>query len=184
MATEEESPQAEIRALKKEIRALKKDLVKSRGDQKKDDVHLRTFFESRGAMRGLLEVVSGDDIRHLRVNRDVADFIGLTPDAVQGKLGSELGEPPDRIRLFIQNCKKSEETGEPARFEFNSFVDNRWFLSTVNYLGTKKGGFPLFSFVTLDITSRKNIEEKNRQLLEEIIREKKTAGIPHQQYQR
>ena len=173
MATKEESPQAEIRALKKEIRALKKDLVKSRDNQNEDDVYLRTFFESRGAMRGLLEVVSGDDIRHLRVNRDVADFIGFTPDAVQGKLGSELGEPPELIRLFIKNCKKSEETGEPARFEFHSSSDNRWFLSTVHYLGTPKRGLPLFSFVTLDITSSKNIEEKNRQLLEEIIREKK-----------
>ena len=173
MATKEESPQAEIRALKKEIRTLKKDLAKSRENKKEDDEHFRIFFESQGTMRGLLEVVSGDDIRHLRVNRDVADFIGLTPGAVQGKLGSELGEPPELIHLFIQHCKKSEETGRPVAFEFHDVRNNHWYLSTVSYLGTPNKVVPLFSYVIIDITSRKQIEDRNRQLLEEITREKK-----------
>ena len=54
---------------------------------------LRSFFDAPGLMRGIVEVVSEVDVRHVADNEVTAGFLGLSPEAMRNKLGSELESP-------------------------------------------------------------------------------------------
>jgi PAS domain S-box-containing protein len=121
---------------------------------------LRSFFDSSGAMRGIVEVIAEDDVRHITDNAVTASFLGLTPEAMKNKRGSELGEPPDILRKWIGHYTESRKSGKPETFEY---FDKRgktgaWLLATVCYLGTPPHGYPRFTYVVLDITESKRAE--------------------------
>jgi PAS domain S-box-containing protein len=121
---------------------------------------LRSFFDSAGVMRGIVEVIDGDDVLHITDNKVTASFIGLTPEAMKNKRGSELGESPDLLRIWVDHYTKSRKTKKPVTFEY---ADTRgkqevWLLVTVSYLGTPPHGNPRFAYVALDITDRKRAE--------------------------
>ena len=122
---------------------------------------LRSFFDSSGAMRGIVEVIAEDDVRHITDNTVTASFIGLTPEAMKNKRGSELGEPRDILRKWIGHYNESRKSGKPVTFEY---FDKRgkpgaWLLATVSYLGTPSHGYPRFAYMVLDITESKRAEE-------------------------
>jgi len=121
---------------------------------------LRSFFDSSGAMRGIVEVIAEDDVRHIADNAVTASFLGLAPEARKNKRGSEMGEPPDILRTWIGHYNESRKSGKPKSFEY---FDNRknpgaWLLATVSYLGTPPHGYPRFAYMVLDITESKRAE--------------------------
>ena len=121
---------------------------------------LRSFFDSSGAMRGIVEVIAEDDVRHITDNAVTASFLGLTHEAMKNKRGSELGEPPDILRKWIGHYNESRKSGKPESFEY---LDKRgkpgaWLLATVSYLGTPPHGFPRFAYMVIDITESKRAE--------------------------
>ncbi|AGB03784.1 PAS domain S-box [Methanoregula formicica SMSP] len=131
---------------------------------------LRSFFDSTGVLRGIVEVISEDDIRHIASNTVSAAFLGLTPRDMKDKRGSELGEPRDILRMWIGHYTESRKTGKPVTFEY---ADPRaktliWFLATVTFIGTPAGGFPRFAYVVIDITERKRAEETLRNARNEL----------------
>jgi len=126
---------------------------------------LRSFFDSAGVMRGIVEVVADDDVRHITDNAVTAAFIGLTPEAMKNKLSSELGEPKEILRMWVGRYRESRKRGKPVTFEY---LDKRgdtegWLLATVSYLGTPPGGSPRFAYAVLDISERKRAEEALRE---------------------
>ncbi|HVP96079.1 PAS domain S-box protein [Methanoregula sp.] len=131
---------------------------------------LRSFFDSSGAMRGIVEVIAEDDVRHIVDNAVTASFLGLTPEDMKNKRGSELGEPPDILRTWIGHYNESRKSGKPESFEY---LDNRqepgaWLLATVSYLGTPPHGHPRFAYVVLDITKSKRAESALRESEERL----------------
>jgi PAS domain S-box-containing protein len=128
---------------------------------RESDSILRSFFDSSGVMRGIVEVIADDDIRHIADNAVTANFIGLTPDDMKNKCGSELGEPRDILRRWVSYYRESQRSGKPVVFEY---LDRRgdadaWLQATVSYLNTPPQGFPRFAYVVLDITESKISEE-------------------------
>ena len=69
-------------------------------------------------MRGIVEVINGKDIRHLKDNVVTANYVGLTPADLEGKLSSDLGEPAERIKTWIEHYEQSRETGKPVTWEY------------------------------------------------------------------
>jgi PAS domain S-box-containing protein len=122
---------------------------------------LRSFFDAPGDMRGIVEVVTGTDVRHVADNAVTAGFLGLTPDAMRNKLGSELGEPEEVLRRWIGFSEESRRTGKPVHFEYADQHGEKqaWLSAIVNYLGTNPAGEPRFAYVVRDITDRKRAEE-------------------------
>jgi PAS domain S-box-containing protein len=122
---------------------------------------LRSFFDAPGVMQGIVEVIADDDVRHIRDNTVTAAFLGLTPDAMKSKLGSELGEPRDILRTWVEQYRKSQKTNCPITFEYEDIrADQKTWLSvTVNYIGTASNGLPRFAYVVSNITDRKRAEE-------------------------
>jgi PAS domain S-box-containing protein len=122
---------------------------------------LKSFFDNPGIMRGIVEIVNDDTVRHIVDNTVTASFLRLTPEAIQNKLSSELGEPPDIIRLWINHYREALQTGKPVTFEYQDTRGDSivWLSATVSYLRTVPSGQPQFGYSVLDITERKQIEE-------------------------
>ena len=144
------SPQMPVTGKKRELDALRE-----------SESVLRSFFDSAGVMRGIVEVIADDDVRHITTNSVTAAFIGLTPDAMRNKCGSELGEPKEILRLWVGYYIESQKSKKAVSFEY---MDPRggsesWFHVTVSYLGTPSHEYPRFAYVMVDITSRKQAEE-------------------------
>ena len=121
---------------------------------------LCSFFDSSGVMRGINEVIAEDDLLHIACNSAAAAYMGLTPEDVKNRLGSELGVPKDLLLLGIRHYRESQKTGLPVTFEsrYDRNGEEIWFHNTVSYLGTAPSGFPRFAYVIIDITTRKLME--------------------------
>jgi len=121
---------------------------------------LRSFFDSAGAQRGIVEL-EADDILHISDNAITAAFFGRTRESMRNKRASELGVPPEVGRLWIGHYLKSQRTCEPVSFEYlhNSGNGERWLSATVSCLGLSPEGRPRFAYVVVDVTERKRAEE-------------------------
>ena len=99
-----------------------------------------------GNMRGIVEVVGGDDVRHIADNAVTAAFVGLTPEAMKNKLGSELGEPKEILRTWVTLYNESMQMGigRPVTHEYQDARGDQvaWLTATVSYLGTPPHGDP------------------------------------------
>jgi len=135
---------------------------------------LRSFFDSSGVMRGIVEVIAEDDVLHITDNNATAAFIGLTHEVMKNKKGSELGEPRDILRMWVSHYIESQKTGKPVIFEYRDERGDAatWLHSTVSYLGASPEGNPRFAYAILDISERRKAEEKIALLLSEVREEK------------
>ena len=130
---------------------------------------MRAFFDSPGVMRGIVEVVDDTTVRHIADNLVTASFIGLTPEALRNKLSSELGEPPEIIRIWVNHYKQSLQTGKPVNFEYQEQRGHKpWLSATVSYLGTTSSRRPQFAYVAYVITERKKAEEELQKAYQEL----------------
>ncbi len=139
------------------------------------------FFDSPGNMRGIVELINGKDIRHIKDNMVTASYVGLTPADLKGKLSSELGEPVERIKTWIEHYKQTQETGQPVTWEYTDKEGSKvtWLSPTVTYIGKSSEGNPRFTYVVTDITKRKQAEEalkQSEQTFHELI-ERAPFGI-------
>jgi PAS domain S-box-containing protein len=131
---------------------------------KESESILRSFFDSTGDMRGIIEVISDNDIRHIADNVITARYLGITPDMMRNKLSSELGEPKEIIHRWIKHYKESERTGKPVSFEYLDERENKeaWLVATVNYIGTNSQGQSRYGYVVRNINEYKKAEEALR----------------------
>ncbi len=121
---------------------------------------LNSFFNSPGAMRGVIEV-EGNDIRHIADNAVTAEFFGRTQESMANMLASQMGVNQEFIDLWIKHYGQSKINNKPVHFEYRHESDqqNLYFSVTVNYLGESKRGFPRFTYVLFDITELKRTQE-------------------------
>ena len=120
---------------------------------------LRSFFDSAGAMRGIVELEQ-DDILHISDNAISAAFFGETRESMRNKRASELGVPPETVRLWLTQYLKSQQTDEAVSFEcqHKSINGERWLSATVSCLGLSPAERPRFAYVVVDVTERKLAE--------------------------
>ncbi|HTY52012.1 MAG TPA: PAS domain S-box protein, partial [Methanomicrobiales archaeon] len=131
---------------------------------------LRSFFDAPGDMRGIVEVVAGTDIRHVADNAVTAGFLGLKPEEMRNRLGSELGEPREILHRWIGHYEESRRMGKPVHFEYPDRRGEKegWLSATVNYLGTNPAGEPRYAYVVRDITDQRQAEDALRRKQTEI----------------
>jgi PAS domain S-box-containing protein len=127
---------------------------------KESESVLQSFFNAPGDMRGIVELVADDDVRHIADNTEAAAFFGLTPDAIRNTLGSELGEPPGVLQMWIGYYNQSLQIGKPVTFEYldPKGGSTSWLSATVSYLGAPHG-YPRFAYAVRDITGQKQAEK-------------------------
>jgi len=128
---------------------------------------LRSFFDSAGVMRGIVELEE-NDVFHVSDNAVSAAFFGETKESMRNKRASELGVPAEIVSLWVNHCRKSQRTGQVVSFEYShgSLNAQRWLAGSVNCLGTSFGARPRFAYVIVDITEQRMAQEAIRELLE------------------
>jgi PAS domain S-box-containing protein len=137
---------------------------------KENEAILRSFFDSPGQHRGIVELVE-DDILHISVNEVAAAFLGRTKDSMCNIRMSALGFSREEISMWISRYEESKRTGQHVRFEFQYNRENKegWFVGRVSYLGDYSG-HSRYAYVITDISARKNAEADRERLLGELQR--------------
>jgi PAS domain S-box-containing protein len=155
------------------IVVLGKDITKRRQieqDLKENEAILRSFFDASGIMRGIVEVIADDEVRHIDDNSVTCSFIGLTPENMRNKTSSELGEPREITRLWVSRYRESQRTGKPVTFRYHDKRETKeaWLEATVTYLGTGRNGLSRFAYVISDVTESEQAGAALRQKQAEI----------------
>jgi PAS domain S-box-containing protein len=132
---------------------------------------LRSFFDSAGVMRGIVELKDGCII-HVSCNEAAAKLYGVDRDSIPGKSAIELGANAGVAQAWVGLYEDSRRTGKPVSKEYarrDADGRDRWLLATASYLGDGPSPSPRFAYTILDLTERKRAEEalhKQRQWLE------------------
>ena len=123
---------------------------------------LRSFFDSAGVMRGIVELVDGR-IVHVSCNEAAAEMYGMPRESVPGKTAAQAGASQETERLWENlygECRRSGQSvsGEYARRS----ADGRelWLRATASYLGPGASGNPRFAYTILDLTDHKMSERQ------------------------
>jgi PAS domain S-box-containing protein len=131
--------------------------------QRESEILLRSFFDSPGMLRGIVELV-GHEILFVSVNEAAAWLYGRSPAEVCGKRAAELDVPADIAREWLDRYRQSERTGQPVTFELRRATGNSdaWFSATVSCLGPGPTGHSRFAYVMFDVTRLKRVQEELR----------------------
>ncbi|MGB8354952.1 MAG: PAS domain S-box protein, partial [Chthoniobacteraceae bacterium] len=135
---------------------------------RENEAVLRSFFDSPGQHRGIVEMEE-DDILHISVNEVAAAFLGRTKESMRNMRLSSLGFSPAETVMWRERYEESKCTGQHVRFEFQYHRENEdsWFVARVSYLGDYSGR-SRYAYVVTDITSRKKAEADRERLLGEL----------------
>lgn len=141
------------------------------------ELTLRSFFNSASMMMGIVEL-HDQDILHISDNLAAASLFGMTPEAMQHRLASDLGVPQEYIQKWLHYYRAAEQSQHPVRFEYLHKTDRGgiWLSATVSAIAREPNHPTRFAYVVEDITDRKQAElaleqqaeilQKQAQLLE------------------
>jgi PAS domain S-box-containing protein len=141
---------------------------------------LRSFFESPGIMRGIVELVDGD-ILHITDNPVAAAFFGRTPAEMRNQLAMALGVPRELVQQWIGHYETCRKTGQPVGFtyEHKTPTEDKWFAVLISYLGQSEQDRPRFTYAINDITSVKRLEAQLLQAQKMEAIGQLAGGIAH-----
>jgi PAS domain S-box-containing protein len=125
---------------------------------------LRSFYDSPGMMRGLVELIDGR-IVHLSCNTAAAEMYGIKRESIAGTPANEAGASEEVVRNWEALYEECRGTGQPVSMEYarrDADGRDRWLLATASYLGIGHTGNPRFAYSILDLTGRKRAEEELR----------------------
>ena len=153
--------------------AATSELARSRSDRShaeavalagRQSAMVRAFFDTVPLMMGVAEVLDHDILHHID-NAATATFYGTTPEAMRGRLATELGADATSIGRWLAAYERAIETGQPAVFDYEhpAPAGARTLSATVAVVGRSDTGRPLCSYVVEDVTDAR---QKSRALQE------------------
>lgn len=156
--------------------AMRRDLAARR----RSEATLRAFYQSSPLMMGLVEL-EDDDIRHISDNGATARFFGTEPDALQGRLASELGVPRDLLRLWHGKYREAVRSQGPVWFEYEHAVGERsaWLSVVVAPVGQGPYGQQRLSYVAEDISEKRQANDALKNAVEGIAKVGRDGRYEH-----
>lgn len=137
------------------------------------------------AMPGVLAAIytwdaERDDFQARFWNEALCELYGTTPPAVRGTWFSEAGVSETTRARWVHLARECMRTGESCSCEYPSErIEGRWFSATLS-LVHREDGPPMFAWLAIDITERKQLTEQflHAQKLEAMGR--LAGGIAHE----
>jgi PAS domain S-box-containing protein len=125
---------------------------------------LRSFYDSAPFLMGVGRL-DGDQTVVLSANRAMGEAIGLDPEAIAGRRGVDIGNPPEFERALRDAYRETERTGRSVCFDQTlTRGDEQMVLNvTVALVGADPDGEPLFSFIAEDVTERRRTQQVLRE---------------------
>jgi PAS domain S-box-containing protein len=121
---------------------------------------LHTIFNTPNVFLAILED-HGSDILIITANAELSALYHSKPEAVSGRLVSQLGEPAEVIQEHLRHYDAARRQGGPHSWEYHRTWDGRskWYSATASYIGRSPDGHHRFTFLAHDVTERKLTEE-------------------------
>ncbi|MFV9506847.1 MAG: ATP-binding protein [Oscillochloridaceae bacterium umkhey_bin13] len=125
---------------------------------------LRSFFDSAGAMMGVVELEE-DALVYVTANTATATFFGVPTSTMVGRRSTRTTAPNGLFERWYNAYRESERTHEPVQFVYqhSSGQDGIWFNASVCYIGPGDHGRSRFSYVVTDVTESYRLEQTLRQ---------------------
>jgi PAS domain S-box-containing protein len=111
------------------------------------------------------------DLRHLFVNRALAEAVHISVDQYLGRTNEELGMPAECVALWNRHLRRVFETGQPESMEFDMELDgeSRSFSSLiVPERAGEQGATETVLAITRDVTDAKRAEVALKMWNEEL----------------
>jgi PAS domain S-box-containing protein len=130
---------------------------------RESELQLRTFYDSAGMLRGVLEL-DGPQVRHINDNANTSAFLGLPPEATRGRLSSEIGVSPNSIRIWTEHMDVAWRERRPVAFEYDTDRNGKRFTLAAIVCPMPPGasGRPTFAYIVEDVTQRRRAEQELR----------------------
>ena len=131
---------------------------------RQSEATLRAFYDSAPVCMGIVELIA-DDVLHLYDNAAGCRFLGTAPGGTAGRTESQLGTPPEILRLRMAKYRESARREAAIRFEYELELaaGRRWLMTTVSPIGVRPHGRQMFCYVEEDVTSRRQAEDAIRE---------------------
>ncbi len=132
---------------------------------RKSEAILRSFFNSNDVFMSVIEL-KDDDILYILPNRHMAEFFGGNIEDITGKHLTDLNVPSDLQNFLIKKIKECLEKGTiNIEFNFSNKNQERWYQGSISQINKKLS--KKFSFVAIEITETKLMEDKLKASLNE-----------------
>jgi len=126
---------------------------------------LRSFYDSPGVMRGIVELVDGH-IVHVSCNAATAEMFGVDSESISGKTAEAAGASGEVLKAWVELYGSARDTGRAVSMEYarrDAQGRERWLLATASHLGSGPAEHPRFAYTLLDLTERRRAQEQVRQ---------------------
>ena len=145
---------------------------------REQEVVLRSFFDSPGVMRGIVEL-NERDIVHVSDNRVTAAFFGTTVEQMAGRTASELGVPPETIARWRGHYLRSREEQRPVSFDYEhpSPTGTLRMSATVCFIADLTSGRSRFAYAVLDTSATRKAEEQRSEMERQLLQLQKVEAI-------
>ena len=120
---------------------------------------LRSFFDSPGVARGVLELMETGG-RLVSFNNVTAGMLGMTRAELQGRNLSTFPLQPDVMAFWQERLAACLNSSVPLFFDFHfqAAQQDRWLYICLTRLGSGPTGQPRVAFAASDITDHKHAE--------------------------
>lgn len=140
-------------------------------DQAQVQATLQSFYDSSPMLMGVVELDDGvdADIHHIYDNPATHRYFGLAPESTFGRSSRQMGSPEDVRATWVAAYRRSQETGDPAQFEFRYVVNGESRVMAVAVAHVATGAsLPTrkrFTYAALDVTPLAKASAANEAML-------------------
>lgn len=135
---------------------------------KDSEALLRSLFDASELYIAVLELTPGS-FRYILANKATAEFYGQPPDSA-GFDAREIGVPAEEVAAWRATLLEIWTAGAPRTMEYSLDIGRGpgWYVGTYTPLPPGPDGEPRISLVVIDVTARKEAEERQTLLMREV----------------
>ena len=121
---------------------------------------LQNIYDNVPVLIGVAKVID-NKIFHVKVNKALAEYIGLNEEQIVGHYSSDIGTPPSIVEYWINKFKEADKTRKPLHIEYERTYPDKtpnYLSGVITCLKEAESGEKSFAYILNDITKYRVIE--------------------------